>query len=864
MPHPSPRRRRAAALGCALATAGLALTAVQPAARATTTVKDDDGVITWDVNDASRGDVDDGSIATGGAPFQNGNGTNPFDGFGALRTTVSGRGVTAAASGSGHILRGFGLTYDGVDGWVTTAPVTLGGVRFSRSILVDPTHHWTRYVDTVTNIASRPRKVRVSFGGGVGYSTAGFPVSLMSQGGAHPADWTYVAATSSGDAHLATDDSWAVISDSVDGTAAKPAKHGPRGVLTGRADAYSDFRFASRVFSSSYAQGPRQGEADYLGVDNTLSLSAGRTASVVHFVTAAAPEKTATAGQQAAVVQGVLQSLTAALPLSDLTPAALCTVANLDVTSVAGYDAATCAKQVPLGPTAQPPVVPPTTTSRYPVAEKTVAQMLADMAAGRTTSVAITQAYIDRIAAYDRGQSGLNSYLYLDVAHALAEARAADAARAKGATGALLGIPVALKDLYDTKDMPTTGGSLALAGSRPTTDATAVARLRAAGAVILGKLNLSEFAWSGNYSQSGVGGSTYNPYDTDRSAAGSSGGTGASTAASLNAFSMGTDSCGSLQGVSGVTGLDTIRATRGLTSLAGVFPLEGFQDSAGPMTRSITDLATALTVLAGTDSKDALTAKATAHVPAGGYTTFLKAGALSGKRLGYLDYFPSQYADAAVSTHFSGVLAKLKSSGATVVDVTSGFNAATSKRSTAYYASGVWSSAHYRHDINAFLAANKGFTVKDVKQIAASGKAIPFLQSALEAAAKAKDPSAADLAKTAAAKKALAGAIEGFMKAHHLDALVYPTNADDPAIADGDRGFNQNCQISADSGLPGVTVATGTDTHGLPVGLEFLGASWTDGQLLGLAYSYEQHAKGTTVGRKAPKGYGNLAYARVS
>ncbi|RKS72436.1 amidase [Motilibacter peucedani] len=844
----------------AVATIGLTLTAVAPA-HATTAVTDTAGT-TWDVNDAVAGGVDDGSIATGGAPFQNGTGTNPFDGFGALRATVASRGTTA---GGAHIVRGFGLTSDGVDRWRTTSPVDVGGVRFTRSVLVSRTGHWVRYVDSVTNTANVTKRVALGFGGGLGYSTTAFPASLMTQGKAHAPSSTYVAMTSTGDSALTPADSWAVFAHSSDGTAAEPSTHGPSGVLMGSGAArFTDVEYARTAFVTPYQSAGSAKGADFLGVDYDVPLAAGRTATLVHFVAAGSAETAATTGQQTAMVQGTLQALAAAPPLADLSAAQLCTLRNMDPTRVAGYDGAACAAQRPLGPTPQPARLRLTSSSPYPVAEKTVAQMVADMAAGRTTSVEITQAYIDRIAAFDVASTGLNSYLYLDVAGALAQARKADAARASGSTGALLGIPVALKDLYDTKDMPTTGGSLALAGSRPTTDATATARLRAAGAVILGKLNLSEFAWSGNYSVSGVGGSTVNPYDTDRSAAGSSGGSGASTAASLNAFSMGTDSCGSLQGVSGVTGLSTIRATRGLTSLAGVFPLEGFQDSAGPMARTVSDLATALTVLAGPDPEDPLTRTAAAHIPAGGFGSSLSSTALKGKRLGYLDYFPGEYAESTVQQHFSGVLRQLGRSGSTVVDVTDLFNAATSKASAAYDASGVWSSSHYHYDIDTFLRANKGFTKGSVAAIAASHHAIPFLQGPLEAAAKAKLPTKADLAKTARAKAALATAISRFMTKNHLDALVYPTNADDAPLANGDRGFNQNCQISANSGLPGVTVATGLDSHGLPVGLEFLGKAWSDGRLLDMAYSYEQGAKGTAVGRKAPAGYGNLAYRRVS
>jgi amidase len=859
MRSPTARRRSARAFLTIAATAGLAA-ATAASAGATSWVDDAHGV-RWDVNDAANIATDDGSVLSGGDynPFGSQTTASPFDGYGALRATVT---AGSRSTGGGHILRGFGLKFDGTAGWTTRRKVVLDGVRVTRTIHVDAAGGWLRYADTFTNTARSTRKLRVAFGGSLGYTGYGYPRLMSAQADGAPVV-RYVAATSSGDTTLSTADGWAALADSPDGTPGAPTSHGPAGVLfsagaaPGLPTGFSDFEFARGAFTTPYDSAGGRGR-DFLGVDYDLAVRPGRSATLVHVLTAGTAETAATAGTQVAAVTARLAALAAAPPLAGLTPLQACTLRNF-APSRTGVAAATCAALRPAATRRVPAATTPTTTSPYPVADKTVSQMVADLAKGRTTSVAITQAYLDRIKAFD---GLLNAYLYVDAKHALAQARAADRKRARGGKGLLLGVPIALKDLYDTKDMPTTAGSLALAGSRPTADATSVARLRKAGAVIIGKLNLSEFAWSGSYSQSGVGGSTWNPYDTDRSPAGSSGGSGAATAASLAGFTMGSDSCGSLQGVSGVNGVDTYRATRGLTSLTGVYPLEGFQDSAGPITRSVRDLATSLDVLAGTDPADPLTKGADKHIPAAGYTSFLKKGALEGARLGYLDYFPGQFGDPAQQRHFDAVLARLRAAGATVVDVTDAFDTATAAAAKAYSDSGVWGYADYRYDVDKFLAETPGYTKKDLAGIAASHKAIWWVQDFLDQAAATPPSSPAQRAATAAAKRALNAAISGFMASQHLTALTYPTQSDDPPLADGVRGFNQNCQISADSGLPGVVVAAGLDSHRLPVGLEFLGPNWSDGKLLGLAYAFEQSAAGTKVGRVAPAGFGDLAVRR--
>ena len=248
------------------------------------------------------------------------------------------------------------------------------------------------------------------------------------------------------------------------------------------------------------------------------------------------------------------------------------------------------------------------TSSPYDVVGKTIEQMQADMASGETTSAEITRAYLDRIAAYDTGQFGFHSFTWV-AEDAMDQARAADAARAQGKRTPLLGIPVAVKDLYDTKDMPTTNGSQVFEGFRPTKDAFQVRKMREAGAVILGKATMAEYANSGYFSDSAWG-QVWNAFEPSKSSIGSSGGSAVATALSLTSFAMGSQTGDSLWGPSSGASLYSLRGTDGMQSLTGAMPLTWLQDYAGAITRSITDLADVLNVVTGTDPEDFLTAEA--------------------------------------------------------------------------------------------------------------------------------------------------------------------------------------------------------------------------------------------------------------
>ena len=351
-----------------------------------------------------------------------------------------------------------------------------------------------------------------------------------------------------------------------------------------------------------------------------------------------------------------------------MTPSLGCTVTNFAL-----FDAATCAASPAPPIPAETATKLPTTTSGYDVVDKSITQMAADMRSGLTTSQAITRAYLDRIAAYDAGPFGFHAFITV-AGDAMAQAKAADDARAAGNTSDLLGIPVIVKDLYDTKDMPTTDGSLALEGWRPKRDAFQVSKLREAGAVILGKGNLSEFANSGSYSESGYG-MVWNAFKPSKTSLGSSGGSAVAVAASLAGFGMGSQTGVSLYAPSTGASLVTLRGTDGIASGAGVMPLTWLQDFAGPMGRTTSDVARILNATTGTDPDDIFTTHndAGAKRPAD-YKAALDPNALQGKKIGYyessftggLSYGQSDGTPEAMKAR----LADIEAAGATLVPIT--------------------------------------------------------------------------------------------------------------------------------------------------------------------------------------------------
>ncbi len=474
------------------------------------------------------------------------------------------------------------------------------------------------------------------------------------------------------------------------------------------------------------------------------------------------------------------------------------------------------------------------------------------MTAGSLTSRALTQAYLDRVAAVDKAGPKLNAVIELS-SRALADAEALDAERQAGKVrGPLHGIPVLIKDNIDSVGMVNSAGSLALADNRPTQDAFLVKRLREAGAVILGKTNLSEWAnFRSTRSTSGWssrGGQTKNPYILDRNPCGSSSGTGTAIAASLAAIGVGTETDGSIICPAAVSGLVGLKPTVGLVSRRGVIPISVSQDTAGPMGRRVADVALLLNGLAGVDAADPAGAAATGKIPRD-YLTALRPDAMNGKRFGVLRQAMGFHPD--VDRAMDAAMAQMKAQGATLVDV-----------KVATYND--WNDAEFdvllyefKDGLNAYLKA-AGSSHQSLEALIAWNKAnaniaMPFFGQEIFERAQAKGPlSDPAYLKARAQSRRMAGA-DGLMatlERQKLDAIIAPSMS--PAWPTdhvlGDHFVGAGYGMAAVAGTPSITIPVG-DSHGLPIGLTFMGRAYTEADLLGFAFALEQ----VTKARKAPE-----------
>ena len=413
-------------------------------------------------------------------------------------------------------------------------------------------------------------------------------------------------------------------------------------------------------------------EANFRGYLRTVTIAPGETVSLVHFVVIGRNETVAArpAGTQIAAVRTAAAALATAPELTDLSVGQKCTLVNWDLAALDATLPATCAARPAPQPEQDSPTVTeePVTTSPYDVIGKTLTQLQADMVAGRTTSQEITRAYLDRIAAYDTGQFGLHAFIKV-ADDAMAQAKAADDKRAAGVTGDLLGIPVALKDLYDTKDMPMTNGSLVFEGYRPAKDAFQVARLRDAGVVLIGKANMSEFANSGRHSESPWG-QVWNAIHTVLDGAGFLRRVGRGDRGELRHVRDGSQTGVSLYAPSAAEGLVSLRGTDGMSSGSGVAPLTFLQDYAGALARTTTDLAKILNVTTGTDPDDLGTVQADAdNKRPKDWTTALDRDALVGKQIGIIasQYTTPSYGTQGSIDRYNVILAQLKALGVELV-----------------------------------------------------------------------------------------------------------------------------------------------------------------------------------------------------
>jgi len=487
-----------------------------------------------------------------------------------------------------------------------------------------------------------------------------------------------------------------------------------------------------------------------------------------------------------------------------------------------------------------------------------IADLNQAFAAGTLTSEKLTQLCLARIAAYDHAGPGLNAVITLNP-KALDEAKALDAERkAKGPRSALHGIPVVFKDNFDTFDLQTSGGFFGLKGSLPPQDATIVARLRAAGAIVLAKVNLSEFASGG--AMSSLGGQSHNPHALDYSPAGSSGGTGVSIAAGYAPLGYGTDTGGSIRGPSTNNGIVGLKPTHGLLSRAGIIPLALSFDTGGPMARNVSDIAVSLNVTAGApDPRDDATKKSEGKV-AKDYTQFLDPNALKGARIGVARDFLGQ--DPEVDSIIEGALATLKAQGATVIDIK--YPAALHAVRTDLY--NAIRRPEFKYQIQDYLATLKpGFPKTHADILALSEKMMSpspegFVPNHGRLALyrlEAKSPPLNDPAYLAAKNYGLPyvrESLQAIFETNKLDAIVYPTSPRRPqkigeepsaAAATGPNAPPSPTNFANLSGFPDLIVPAGFTTNGLPVGISFFGPAFSEPKLLGLGYAFEQasHAR---------------------
>lgn len=484
------------------------------------------------------------------------------------------------------------------------------------------------------------------------------------------------------------------------------------------------------------------------------------------------------------------------------------------------------------------------TREELDVREKSLAELQSMMDDGAASSELLVSAYLERIDLLDRGTRGLRSVLETNP-EAMDVARELDLERAAGgARGPLHGIPILLKDNIDTADrMTTTAGSLALEGSIAPQDSTVAARLREAGAVLLGKANLSEWAnFRSNDSSSGWsgrGGQCRNPYVLDRNPCGSSSGSGAATSANLAAAAIGTETNGSIVCPSSACGLVGIKPTVGLVSRAGIIPISVAQDTAGPMTRTVADAAAVLTAIAGGDPRDPMSMQ---NQPGVDYTESLDEAGLEGRRIAVLSGVRGR--DRHVDEMLDETIDVLRRAGATVIDEEIEFDRQIGQKS---YEAMLYEFKDGLRSYFATLGADAPLkTLADViafNESNADRELLYFDQSILHAAEE-KGPLTEE-AYAKARKEATNGAQEGIDRAvekHRLDAILGPTGG--PAwvtdLIGGDHFTGvSSSSPAAISGYPNVTVPAG-DAFGLPMGVSFFGPAWSEPTLIAIAFAFER------------------------
>lgn len=493
------------------------------------------------------------------------------------------------------------------------------------------------------------------------------------------------------------------------------------------------------------------------------------------------------------------------------------------------------------------------TSASVQVEESTIAGIHAAFRTRALTCRALVDAYLARIDAFDKAGPTLNAIVVVNP-RARAEADALDAAFAsRGLTGPLHCVPAIVKDNFETTGLQSADGSLALKGFVSDRDAFLVKRIKDAGAIVLAKSNMAEFAFSPLETVNSILGTTKNPYALDRVPAGSSGGTAAAVAANFGLIGLGSDTGNSIRGPSSHNALVGIRSTMGLTSRAGVIPLSYLADVAGPMTRTVADAAAVFQVIVGEDPDDPMTARSHGRALPN-YASALKKDGLKGARIGVLHQAYERAnapADPEILRIFAQAIADLTSAGATIVDEV--------RVELPPRAQGAGACRGFKYDINEYLATRgANAPVHSLDELMASPTVASFpatvKQRAQQAAAApiGQGPDSDACKADAAYRQTYGAAITATMDAATLDALIYPTWSQPPQLigqTSQQTAGDNNQTFSPTSGFPAITVPMGySRDNALPIGMSLLGRAWSEATLLRLAYAYEQ----ATHHRRAP------------
>jgi amidase len=475
--------------------------------------------------------------------------------------------------------------------------------------------------------------------------------------------------------------------------------------------------------------------------------------------------------------------------------------------------------------------------------EATIEDVQAAITSGESTCVDIVSGYLKRIETYDQ-PSNLNAIIFSNP-NAIATAKRIDAKVSSGDNlGPLFCAPVLLKDNFDTADMPTSGGSIALKNSIPPDDAFMVRKLREADAIIIAKTNMAEWAFSPKQTLSSSYGVTANAYDLGRVPAGSSGGTASGIAASFGVIGMGSDTGNSIRGPASHLALFGIRSTLGLTSRDGVIPLAFDRDIPGPMTRTVTDGAKVFDVVTGYDPADPYTELGKKRVEEN-YTAFLDKSTLVGKRIGVLRALvDTEEADPEITALFEQALAALQDAGVEIVDDFTIRNFKDHVDKNLFC-------RRFRYDMQLYLASlGDAAPIQDVAEVLVSKDYSPYIENSLKAFSDYPpdlhpanfDPPCPDFLQHQERQAFLSDVI-GSMDDEKIDVVVYPSWTNPPAHLDKAieeyKGDNSQ-RVAPATGLPAVTVPMGYSHGNLPAGLQILGRPYSEGLLIGIAYAYEQ------------------------